>query len=297
MIHIFFVPGMFGSMIEMAVRAFTDLGGKIEPRFKEDGSAHTFSKQHHPLVLREIKLTDSDIKITTPIYPFEESGLEQIIKEYETSVPTWEKDDKILIYAPDTRWAEINLLFQYHKISIGIGQGLKIFGGNVNSKDIVNWNKNYVDWRQMRIWEYREWFSLFYPQWIEEWIISKNQVSKDFLTVSNQQILESTKETLLEVVHFCGLTLTRPIDDFVRQYQDLQKYVLHEYDTITAIPSMVIDQKSFSWSKLSIVAEGILQNHFRDLGYEWRCDGLDILPTNSIEFADIIYQSKENLHA
>ena len=288
---------MFGSMIEMALRAFTDLDGTIEPRFKEDGSAHTFRKQHHPWTSEMIELSDDNISITTPIYPFREQGLEEILDIFQTSMPCWADDKKILIYAPDTRWAEINILFQYYKIGIGLGHGLEIFGGNVNSRDIIGWNKDYVSWQQMKTWEYREWFSLFYPQWIQEWIISKNQVPDDFLTVSNQQILQSTEQTLLEIADFCGVKIIHPIDDFSKQYQELQKYVLHEYDTLTEIPSMVINKKSFSWPKLSIVAEGMLQNHFRNLGYEWRCDGLDILPTNSIEFADIIYQPTEKLHA
>jgi hypothetical protein len=297
MIHIFYVPGMFGSMIEMALRSFTDLDGTLQPLLRQDGSAHTFSKQHHPKAIGDIVIADPDTKITTPIYPFPDTKLEQIFVEFSNAVSSWPSDQKILIHAPDTKWAEINLLFQYHKISLGCQQGPEIFGGNVNRNDIKQWNDLYDNWQQMSRWEYREWLSLFYPKWISEWIDSKNQAPEDFLILSNQSILESTHECLSRIVDFCGLQFVRPIDEFIDEYRDKQRYILQEYEIIQKIIDSYHDQTDFTWAPLSIVGEAILQNHFRMANYEWFCHGLDTLPTNSVEFRKHIYQSTEDLHA
>jgi hypothetical protein len=296
MIHIFFVPGMFGSMLEMALRAFTNLDGTLQPRFAADGSSHTFRKQYHPLALQSI-LYDVKAKISTPIYPWRDSSLKSILEQFECKMPNWHQDQKVLIHASDIKWAEINLLFQYHKISIGLGRGLDIFGGECNNLNITNWNPQYKDFQQMARWEWREWFSIFYPVYVQEWIDSPKEVSRDFLILTNQQILESTEDTLLRLIEFCGLTRIKPIEDFIPEYQRGQTYIVKEYNRINDIIDSVTHNKSLSWESLSIVGEAILQNRFRNAGFEWYCDGLDVLPTNSMDFQNILYQSTGDLHA
>lgn len=276
-------------MIEMTLRAFTDLDGNLEPAFKGDGSAHTFGKQQHLLQLEQFGYLDPSVKITTPIYPFEECQLPDVLLQFERSCATWSQDKKILIFAADKPWAEINLLFQYYKICQGLNLDLDIFGGKSISKNISNWNAEYTHWRQMRTWEYREWFSIFYPDFIKEWFRPHGLERDDFLMLSNQQILQSTTQSLTDIINFCGLTLQSPIDDYVLEFQHRQQYVLDEYDVINKIVHRVLAKEPYCWPNLSIISEAILQNRFRSLGYEWYCDGLDILPTDSIEFADIIF--------
>ena len=296
MIHIFFVAGMFGSMLEMALRALTNLDDTLEPRFASDGSSHTFTKQYHLTLLKEISYA-RNVEITTPIYPWRDIKLKSILEHCESNMPNWHHDHKVLIHAPDFKWAEINLLFQYHKISVGHDRGLDIFGGECNNLNITNWNPQYTDFRQMARWEWREWFSIFYPGFVQEWIDSPKEVSKDFLILTNQQILESTEDTLLRLIEFCGLTCLKPIDDFAIDYQRRQSYVIDEYNSINDIIDSVTNQKPLSWKPLSIVGEAILQNRFRTIGFEWYCDGLDLLPTNSQDFQDLLYQSTGDLHA
>lgn len=297
MIHVFFVPGMFGSMIEMSLRAFTDLDGTVKPRITDDGSAHSFAKQYHCVNHDRLGVDDAAVSIATPIYPFEEIKLPEILEQYAANTPTWTSDKKILIHASDQKWAEINLLFQYHKIAIGLNQGLGIFGGNVSEAHIKSWNPAYSKWQDMAHWEYREWFSLFYPTYVQEWIVAKNQTPDDFLILSSQAMLESTKECLYKIIEFCQLSLIASLDDFAVEYQQKQQYVLHEYHLIEKIVQSVMNHEQFSWPQLSIIGESILQHHFRSQNFEWYCDGLDILPTNSLDFADILYQPTKELHA
>lgn len=296
MIHIFFVPGMFGSMLESALRAFTTLDGTFEPRFLADGSSHGFTKQYHPRSPDMMRPIDN-VQITTPIYPWRGEKLKEILHRFEHDISSWTDDHKILIYAPDIKWAEINLLCQYHKIAVGGGIGLDIFGGEVNNLNIKNWNPDYTSFEQMARWEWREWFSIFYPQWVQEWIDAPKHAPDDFLILTNRQILESTKTTLLDLFAFCDLSVVKPIDNFVADYTRGQTYIIQEYDRINDIIDSVMEQRPLVWKPLSIVGEAMLQHRFRRIGFEWYCDGLDVLPTNSKDFKNIIYQSTGNLHA
>lgn len=296
MIHIFFVAGMFGSMLEMALRAFTSLDGTLEPRFLSDGSSHSFQKQYHPFT-RNATLGAGDVKITTPIYPWRDSKLKEIVEHLSHKFPSWKDDHKILIHAPDMKWTEINILFQYHKISVGLDIGLDVFAGERNAVNIKNWNQDYTNYKQMARWEWREWFSIFYPEFVQEWIDAPTKVSDDFLILTNQQILESTKDSLLRLFAFCDLSVVKPIDDFVIEYQRRQSYVIQEFDRINAIIDSVLHEKSLSWEPLSIVGEAILQHRFRCHGFEWYCDGLDVLPTNSKHFQTLIYKPLGNVNA
>ena len=297
MIHIFFVPGMFGSMLEAVLRAFTDLGGTVDPAIKPDGSMHTFQKQHHPLHTNDIAALASSTLVTTPIYPFASAKLPEILREYE-KLPGWQQDYKILVYAADRKWAEINMLFQYHKIAVGLRRGLDIFGGNTDHDACRRWNPDYQTFSDMRVWERREWLSLFYPGWITDWMQSPRHVGPEFLVLTNQQLLESTQECLLQVAKFCGLSITSAANQFIEQYQSQQQYVLDEYIQIQSMLYHVLHDVPATWTRsLSIIGEAILQQNFRALGWEWRCDGLDTLPMNSVELRNIIYQPHKDLHA
>lgn len=283
-------------MLEMALRSFTSLDGTVEPRFLADGSSHSFRKQYH-LHGKKTILDIGDAKITTPIYPWSDAKLKEIVENLSHKFSSWHNDHKVLIHAPDIKWAEINILFQYHKIAIGQNFGLDIFGGELKEINIKNWNQDYTNYSQMARWEWREWFSIFYPDFVQEWIHAPAEVPDDFLILTNQQILESTKDSLLRLIAFCDLSVIKPLDDFVMEYQRGQSYVIQEYDRINDIIDSVVCEKSLSWEPLSIVGEAILQHRFRRIGFEWYCDGLDVLPNNSKDFQNLIYKPSENLHA
>lgn len=291
MIHVFFVPGMFGSMIEMSLRGLTDIDDGVEPLIAENGSCHVYTKDFHVTDIDQFCsiCTDRDVKITTPIYPWNTKHLDQILPIFAEKFESWHQDSKILIYAPNQKWAEINMLFQYYKISLGLGRGLEIFGGNTNTHNIQNWNNNYTHWSQMQSWEYREWLSLFYPVWIQEWVVSPKLVTTDFLVISNKEILESMSATLHKIFNHCRATVIKPIMDFCQNYVSKQKYVLQEYSLIETIVEYTINRRALTWQPISLVGEAILQQKFRQQGYEWYCDGLDLLPTNTRDFQNIIF--------
>jgi hypothetical protein len=142
------------------------------------------------------------------------------------------------MHAKDLRSAELNMLFQYHKCSIGFNLGLDIFCEN-NSHNIVHWNPAYKHWKEMQTWELREWFSLFYVEWIQEWIQSQYQVPEDFLKIINTDLLYDTEPTLIKIINHCGLTLDGDLSSFVTKWQRAQQYIVDEFGLLDEEPQNI----------------------------------------------------------
>ena len=288
MISIFFVPGMFGSTIEYMLRTFSNnffypvrltrnnITGStgIQP----DGSMHGFIKEWHPSRLLDFE-QDIDVEVSTPIYPTNDGTLLKILKVY----PFKSSSVNVLLYADSLRAAEINMLFQYHKIADGkylLKHDLDIFC-NGNEHNIVKWNNKYTHWSQMQLWEWREWMSLFYTTWVQEWINSQHEVPDNFLKISNTEMLFQTKDTITRIFDFCNVPITDDFDLFVNEWAEKQQYVIDEFNLLDNICNNTINNIAFSWEELNIVAAAIVQQRLRSLGYEIRCDGLNIFPTDS----------------
>jgi hypothetical protein len=281
MINVFFVPGMFGSTLEYVLSNYTYEHSPISAEICDDGSMHSYKKQAHFGNIDFIKQFASNrslYNIVTPIYPFKKSHLPEILLNFN---PT-DLERNILIYAESLRSAELNILFQYYKIASGfvIKHGLGIFSRN-HSHNIVNWNANYTSWDQMKPWEWREWFSLFYVVWTQEWQQSCNQVPEYFLKIKNTDLLFDTESTLTKLIDFCNLTVRPGLAEFVQEWQRRQQYIVDEFELLDQIVTQTVANREFSWQPVNLVAEAIVQQRLRSAGYEIRCDGLNTFPTDS----------------
>jgi hypothetical protein len=283
MIHVFFVPGMFGSTLEYVLRNYSNEYTSVDADVLSDGSMHSFLKECHPSSQSDL---DSKLKhldknsITAPVYPLDNLHLPEILKKYTEYINSDSKE--ILVHAADTRDAELNMLFQYHKIAAGshLQRGLDIFCSG-NEHNIVNWNTDYKHWGEMRPWELREWISLFYVAWVQEWIESQNQVGGNFYKVSNTEILENLSQTVREMFQHCDLTESAGLDDFAVHWRSKQQYIMDEFDLLDRVVECTINNVPFSWNPVNPIAEAIVQQRLRTNGYEIRCDGLDVFPTDS----------------
>ena len=296
MISIFFVAGMFGSSIEYMLRMYsnnflypvhlrrnhtkTSITG-----IQSDGSMHGFRKESHIGSLSAYE-QDIDAEISTPTYPTPDGTLLKILKVY----PLKPSSVNVLLYADSLRAAEINILFQYHKIAVGavMKQGLGIFSNAMNKNDIVTWNSKYTHWSQMQPWEWREWMSLFYPKWVQEWINSQHEVPDNFLKISNTEMLFRPKDTITRIFDFCNVPITGDLDLFVNEWAEKQQYVIDEFNVLDDICNNTINNIAFSWEQLHIVASAIVQQRLRSLGYEIRCDGLNTFPTDSTTLYNLL---------
>lgn len=288
MIHVFFVPGMFGSTIEYMVRSYSNELTPVDGKILADGSMHSFSKSAH---FRDIEYindffeSNSVVEVTTPIYPFRQHHLPEILEYFNKHNIV--NDPCILIHATDVRASELNMLFQYHKISAGLGVGLDIFC-NGNEHNITAWSPNYTHWSQMRTWQLREWISLFYVAWCQEWIESPRCVDSRFLTIKNTDFLFDTVATANKIFDYCKLTQKSGLDDFLSAWQQAQQYIVDEFMLLDRIVEFTIANQSLEWQPINIIAEAIVQQRLRAKGYEIRCDGLDTFPTDAIMFNSLL---------
>jgi hypothetical protein len=279
MIHVFFVPGMFGTTIEYVLRTFSQEYDCVNGTIMPSGSMHSVRRELHMYqkdMFSELETTHPK-SITTPIYPFDTLHLPEILDNFGSYL---ENSQSILMYATDLRSAELNILFQYHKVCIGENLGLEIFCYK-NSHNIIHWNPAYTHWKEMQPWEIREWFSLFYAEWIQEWIQSQNQVPNSFLKITNTEMLYNTEPTLIKMINHCGLTLDGDLGTFITKWQLAQQYIVDEFNLLDQIVDSTINQQEFSWQRTHVIAEAIVQQRLRAHGYEIRCDGLNTFPTDS----------------
>ena len=278
MIHVFFVPGMFGSTIEHVVRSYsnelTPSVGKILP----DGSMHSFRKVAHIRSLDELVRTNNSVEITTPIYPFQQHHLPEILKHFENFAS--EDDSYMIVHADSVESAELNMLFKYHKISVGLSRGLESFCYG-NEHNIISWDPTYRHWSEMKTWQLREWISLFYVQYVQEWIDSQNQVRSNFLKIKNTDLLFNTATTFERIFAHCELTQKSGLDDFLQQWQTAQQYIVDEFRLLSQIVRACVSAEPLTWKPINIIAEAIVQQRLRSAGYEIKCDGLDTFPTDS----------------
>jgi hypothetical protein len=289
MINIFFVPGMFGSTIEYILSSYSKELVPIQATVLKDGSMHSYRKEAHIFNLETLESFLSNTGptgITTPIYPFKTRKLPEILY-YFSENGCLEDAASMLIYADNLPAAELNMLFQYHKIAIGLGMGLDIFC-NGNEHNITAWNPDYTHWSQMQPWQLREWISLFYQPWVQEWINSIDQVDTNFLTIKNTDFLFDTVNAANKIFNYCGLTTKTGLDDFLDDWRQYQQYIVDEFNLLDRIIFCTLHTQPFQWQPINIIAEAIIQQRLRTLGYEIRCDGLDIFPTDAIMFNTLL---------
>lgn len=284
MINIFFVPGAFGSTVEYVLRSHTK-EYSIDPiSVSADGSMHAVKWLSHHSSLTGLKNYFENYKkpndIVTTGYPSQDANLGEMLKESKKHITI--QDRNVLIYCDGIEFAEQNLLFLYHKLAAGkvVQIGLGVFAGT-RKHDLSGWNPTYKNWKDLQPWEFREWFSLYYPKMLVDWTSSVNLVDNSFLTVSGNDILYNTAPTFRKIIDFCNLTANKDLTTFVEEWQGKQQYILQEYKTVCTIVDCTIKKQPYTWNNLNIIAESIVQQRLRQQGFEIKCDGLNEFPTNS----------------
>jgi predicted nuclease with RNAse H fold len=51
-----------------------------------------------------------------------------------------------------------------------------------------------------------------------------------------------------------------------------------------------MEHKMHTWEPLPLPSEAWIQWQLRNLGYELRCHGLDMFPTNSVQLRELLYR-------
>ena len=178
MIQIIFVPGTFGSTIEQFIRCFTKDPSLESFKIADDGSTHIYSLPHHftskqnlDEFLENYNTFNSD-EIVSTIYPMANFCTNSIIDFFKNK--QFFSDTKVLINIKSIEDGEMVLLFKYYKLANGKIQKQTNSMFLQELKNHLNkLNENYKDVDDVPIWAVREWFSLYYPEFINTWINAK----------------------------------------------------------------------------------------------------------------------------
>lgn len=283
MITVWFVPGMFGSTIEYVLRNFSGHYDSAESRVLEDGSLHGLNKMAHLAITKDLDQFVLDKQhhsgtIATVMYPFSDQSFVQLRDRLSFA----NTDKNIFVYSHCTRDSELNLLFQYYKIANGTSmkKGKSIFQGN-NPDDFRQWNAAYNSVDDLKPWEWREWFSIFYEKYVQEWQ-DTSEVPDNWLKITNCELLYKPTDAWLDILEYTNsATPVAELLKFGREWYNKQRYVVEEFRTIDSILLAMREDLEFKWQPLSPVGEAIVQKRLRDIGVELKCDGLDEFPTQT----------------
>lgn len=288
MINIFFVPGMFGSTMEFMLRNFTNEFEPVRGKILDDGSMHSFHKEFHahPAGIEELfKNFNDSIEITTVFYPEKNHKLEWILQNWPGDL---NKSKNVIITANSFKDAELNLLFSYYKIATGsLNLGLDLI---FNNNNLEQWNKKHKSWSDAATWELRESFSIFYSDFLAEWMIKNPNIS-DLFVLSNTDILFDLERTFFKLINFLNLTpRLKNFKEFIHEWQNKQQYIVDEFNLLEKIVENTLNNKNFDWSnyRLCLISEAIIQQRLRQQGYEIKCWNLDIFPTNTKDLINLL---------
>jgi hypothetical protein len=289
MINVLYVSGSFGSTMAYCLKSFGTLyessaGIDHSQVITKHGSMHNFIKTGHftnKLDLVNYLNSDAQIDIITPLYPIKQCSAKEVIelfKQYRNN------EKNVFIYVKDLKYAEINMLCQYYKVYVVRGLSpLTVICGD-NRQNITAWDSSYKHWSDMKVWELREWLSIFYPVWVQEWIDAKQYANTDWSLISTDKILSDPKfhfKRILEKNVGFNYAIEQDYITFIDKWRNAQQYILDEYALTGKIIESTINQQSFTWNKISIISEAIIQQRLRTLGYEIRCHNLNEFPTDS----------------
>lgn len=287
MINIFFVPGMFGTSMEFCIRTFSTKFSNALPDISnaltDDGSMHTFRKKSHFITLAQAVDSTTDADITTPIYPMVDAKFRKI---FETVTNQRHGSKNIIIGAESMLGAELNLLFVFYKVAHGVSnKGLDVFTNN-NTTDFSQWGANYSHWSHLKRWEFREWFSIYYPSWITDWIAPTTDPSDSALILYNTDILSDFEGSVKKVLRHCELSLCnqKQLRALSIDWLAAQNYILNEFNSISAFVSNAINGVEALWPTacpMNIITESIIQTRLLQRGYNLQCYDLELLPKNS----------------
>jgi hypothetical protein len=281
MIHILFPPGGFGSTLEYAIRRFTKEFETINAIVSPTGSMHTYNKENH---LHKINLFNKNqlTKITgisTPIYPCFDASAETTIKKFiELINPT---DKVVFIEIKDINAYERNFLFHFNKIDYF----------NICQIQYKQWNKQYQSINDMHHWELREALSLTHSDISAQMLSAGWLKQSNWLTITTDQILFDFVNTFKKIINYLELTLennNNELEEFYQYWHSKQQYGIDYQTTVDLIVEKITTEEKYSYDQLTLVQESLIQFRLRLLGKELKCYGLDIFPTNTLDFKNII---------
>jgi uncharacterized protein (DUF736 family) len=166
-----------------------------------------------------------------------------------------------------------------------------VFANNLYS----NWPiQKDISVEQIPVWIKREMLSFYLiPAWHAqvEWYHPDRWSHPRCQIVSTNKLLYDFDSTMQRLQEFCNLEFKKNISDLVPSHNtmlSLQQYLFQD-QLCHNIFNSILNNQLFEWENIPLPSQGWLQWQLRKLGYEIRCNGLDMFPTNSVQLKKLLY--------
>lgn len=169
-------------------------------------------------------------------------------------------------------------------------QLMKAENGNIVqsvAKSFPNWRESlYTNWNNDSTWSLREWISF--------WLVDNMKQAYKTINGTLSTLDLFNKNVFPEIINRLGLTVT--VDDATMKVNQQQWIAQQRYHNsqhrCNAWVEDILNDRNTSTPCQTILDEAYVQHCLREQGYEIRCDGLDIFPTNSNDLRELIYENR-----
>ena len=296
-VAIAFNGGAYGTYLEWVLTTLVG-DSKIVPPFRNDGGSHNFSGNSlYNIHSEEWKsfTKNPDQFLFVRLHP--KTKLSDKLSDNLRTI--LEYADRLLYIYPDEESILLNINNNYQKIKSDWWDHKKQTDPEFINDLYRNWNIDYkLPLNDIPLWIKREYLSYnLMPAWfsevewrhIDEW---QHDHSK---TILIKDLLFDFENLILKIQKFCNLEFKQNISDLMPYHIEmlaLQKN-LSQDDICFKIVNSILNNNMFDWSKeyLPLPSQSWIQWRLRNLGYEMRCVGIDIFPTNSMQLSDLLYTS------
>lgn len=289
-VAITFVGGAYGTYLEWCLTTLTS-DSAVQLPFTSVGNSHLFAGNHLKNITGWKKYLESSNKFAfARMHPktFETDSLSEnmdyICKTAESVIYLYPGKDTMLLC--------INNYFS----KIWTDWQIYQFSSHIDPKAIYNnWPVEAgTSIKDIDVWIMREFLSFYLiPAWMNqvEWYHIDHWSNPKCFVVTVTDLIYNFESSIQQICNHANITPVRPIADLLPYHSQNLKLQQHltQDQTCNNIIQSVIDRTDISWAPLSLPSESWVQWELRNQGFEIKCNGLDIFPTNSVQLRELLY--------
>lgn len=274
--------GCYGTYVEWCLTSLTSLQPLVSP-FTQVGNSHQFIGRHlNSFSGWHVLLALNDHPLFVRLHPKQHPGsslsenLDYICKTARSVVYLYPDREYLLLVL--NNWIT---KISYHAYKVFLRTIGMAMGDNEISSSSPQWAQ-------------RKFLSIHFIPYVFdllEWYHLDHWSNSNACVVTVKELLFDFENCLNQIQQHCDLKFLRSPNE-LRLYHDqnlqLQQY-LHQDQLCNGIVESILTGNIFSWPKLPFIGEVWLQWQLRNLGFEIRGDGLDNLPTNSLQLQELLY--------
>jgi len=293
-VAIVFSGGAYGTYLEWCLTTLVNNNGISEP-FTENGNSHKFvGNQANMVEWRDYVVGKEQHKFVR-VHPKQFSNdcirdsLCEIANDTTHVIYLYPSQQDVLLTVNNYFYKIYNSWFEYS------------FSKHINP------DKIYLNWPiepntpadQIPDWIKREFLSFYLmPAWFDQvdWGQPLDHNCQTLLGITVHDLLFDFVDTLLKIEKFCNLKYQILPQDLLPAHAKnlkLQRYLDHDR-VCNAVVDSIKNNSNINWDTLSLPSEAWIQWSLRNIGYEIKCHGLDVFPTNSDSLRDILYVSNKS---